>query len=68
MRQKDVMTPEQYIRSNKVGYPLIMLTCCTVIFTLLGALGNGTNRSNIIGQIIGIAVAMFIATVAFVTK
>ena len=68
MRTKDVMTKEQYIRSNKVGYPLIMLTCSIVIVTLLAALGQTTNSSSIFGQIIGIGIAMVIATVAFITK
>ena len=61
------MTREQYIRSNKVAYPMIMLTCIIVIATLLGAMAKGS-AANIIGQIVGIAIAMVIATVAFITK
>jgi len=62
------MTKEQYIRSNKVAYPLIMLTCAIVIVALLGAVTQGADTGNIIGQIVGILVAMAIATVAFITK
>lgn len=62
------MTKEQYIRSNKVAYPLIMLTCAFVIMTLLGAVTQGADTGSIIGQIVGIVVAMVIATVFFLTK
>lgn len=62
------MTKEQYIRSNKVAYPLIMLTCIMVIITLLGAITQGAVTGNIIGQIVGIVIAMAIATIAFVTR
>lgn len=62
------MTKEQYIRSNKVAYPLIMLTCTIVIITLLGALTQGTTAGNVIGQVVGIVIAMAIATVSFVFK
>ena len=62
------MTREQYIRSNKVAYPLIMLTCIIVIVTLLGAITQGSGKGNVIGQIVGIVIAMAIATVAFVAK
>lgn len=60
------MTREQYIRSNKIAYPLIMLTCIIVIITLLGTIAQGA--ANAIGQIVGIVIAMVIATVFFVTK
>lgn len=62
------MTREQYIRSNKVAYPLIMLTCAIVILTLVGAITQGANTGNIIGQIVVIAIAMVIATVSFIVK
>ena len=62
------MTKEQYIRSNKVAYPLILLTCMTVIVTLLGALGQGSAKGSIIGQIIGIVIAMVISTVSFIAN
>jgi len=62
------MTREQYIRSNKVAYPLIMLTCGIVVITLLGAILQGTATGKVVAQIIGIAVAMVIATVSFITK
>lgn len=62
------MNREQYIRSNKVAYPLIMLTCVIVIVTLLGALGQGSAQGSIIGQIVGIVIAMVLATVSFIAK
>lgn len=62
------MTREQYIRSNKVAYPLIMLTCTIVMLTLFGAMAQGTEAGNIVGQIVGIIIAMIIATVSFVTN
>ncbi len=62
------MTKEQYIRSNKVAYPLIMLTCGIVIITLLGALTQGATAGNVIGQMVGIVIAMAIATASFIFK
>ncbi len=62
------MTKEQYIRSNKVAYPLIMLTCAIVILTLLGAITQGSDKGNVIGQIVGIIIAMAIATASFIVK
>jgi len=62
------MTKEQYIRSNKVAYPLIMLSCGIVIMTLLGAITQGANLTSVIIQVVGIAIAMVIATVAFITR
>ena len=62
------MTKEQYIRSNKVAYPLIMLTCTIVILTLVGAITQGSDKGNVIGQIVGIIIAMAIATASFIVK
>jgi len=62
------MTKEQYIRSNKVAYPLIMLTCVIVIITLLGAITQGATAQNAIGQVVGIVIAMAIATASFIFK
>lgn len=62
------MTREQYIRSNKVAYPLIMLTCAVVMITLLGAFGQGSATGSIWGQIIGIIVSMGISTASFLLK
>lgn len=62
------MTKEQYIRSNKVAYPLIMLTCTIVIVTLLGAITQGGVKGGILGQIIGIAISMVLATISFVAN
>ena len=62
------MTREQYIRSNKVAYPLIMITCVFVISILVLSGFNDKFHSGLWGQIIGVAIAMFIATVFFVTK
>ncbi len=62
------MTEEQYKRSSKVAYPMIMVTCGMVVLTLVGALLGGTKTAaaNIITQIVLIVVAMIGATIAFV--
>lgn len=64
------MTEEQYRRSSKVAYPMIMITCGMVILTLVGVLvglapGTGS-ATNLIIQIALIAVAMVIATIAYI--
>ena len=63
-----VMTREQYIRSNKVAYPLIILTCAVVMVTLFGALGQGSATGSVWGQIIGIIISMGISTASFLLK
>ena len=62
------MTREQYIRSNKAAYPLIMLTNMIVIMTLLGAMLTNGVTVNLLIQIVGIAAGMVMATVFFLTK
>lgn len=62
------MTREQYIRSNKVAYPLIMVTCVFVIAILiLSGINNGF-QGNLWQQVIGVLIAMAIATVFFFVK
>ena len=64
------MTEEQYKRSSKVAYPMIMITCGMVILTLLGVLLGATKGNKdvmgIIIQIVLIAVAMVVATIAYI--
>ena len=64
------MTEEQYKRSSRVAYPMIMVTCGMVILTLvgvlLGAVQGSKNTANLIVQIIIIAIAMVIATIAYI--
>ncbi|MBE5946500.1 MAG: hypothetical protein E7259_06110 [Lachnospiraceae bacterium] len=62
------MTREQYIRSNKVAYPLIMVACVFVIGILMLSGFVNEFHSNLIAQIISIMVAMVISTVFFVRK
>ncbi|MBQ7954763.1 MAG: hypothetical protein IJ282_03370 [Lachnospiraceae bacterium] len=62
------MTREQYIRSNKVAYPLVTSTCALVMLTLLGALMNKGLTPDLLIQIVGILAAMAGATFFFITK
>lgn len=62
------MTKEQYIRSNKVAYPLIMITCVCVLSILIFNGFNENAGQNIIAQVVGIIVAMLIATLFFILK
>ena len=62
------MTKEQYIRSNKVAYPLIMITCVCVLSILIFNGFNENAGQNIIAQVVGIIVAMLIATFFFILK
>ena len=61
------MTEEQYRRSSKVAYPLLMITCAMVVATLLAAMTYKGAIPNLIAQVAIIVVAMVIATVAFIT-
>lgn len=62
------MTREQYIRSNKVAYPLIMIACAFVIGLLvISGVRNG-NLGGVWTQVICIVMAMAIATVFFALK
>ena len=60
------MTPEQYKRSSKVAYPMVMITCGMVNLTLLAAMSMKGALVNLITQVAIITVAMLIATVAFI--
>lgn len=62
------MTREQYIRSNKVAYPLIMVTCVLVVSILIFSGVSDGFYSGLWAQIIGIAVAIVVATIAYFTK
>ncbi len=62
------MTPHQYIRSNKSAYPSIMILCSCVILTLVGAINNNGFTANLVIQIVGIVIAMIIATVFFIVR
>ncbi len=58
------MTEEQYKRSNKTVYPSVMICCGMVILTLIGSVINEGASANRLTQIIGIVLAMMIATIA----
>ena len=60
------MTPEQYKRSSKVAYPMVMITCAMVNLTLLAAMSMKGALANLITQVAIITVAMIIATIAFI--
>ena len=64
------MTEEQYKRSSKIAFPMIMATCGMVILTLIGVLtgaAKGTgSTTNLIIQIVLIAIAMIVATIAYI--
>ena len=62
------MTREQFIRSNKAAYPLVMLTNLMVVLTLLGAVAVNGMTANLLLQIIGLVGCMLLATVMFLTK
>lgn len=59
------MTKEQYVRSNKAAYVIVMLTNLTVLLTLLGAMYTNGAAPNLLIQIVGITAAMVLATAAF---
>ena len=58
------MTEEQYRRSSKTVYPSVMICCCMVVLTLMGSVLTDGESANRLIQIIGIALAMVITTVA----
>ena len=60
------MTPEQYKRSSKVAYSMVMITCGMVNITLLAAMSMKGALANLIIQVAIITVAMIIATIAFI--
>ena len=60
------MTPEQYKRSSKVAYPMVMITCAMVNLTLLVAMSMKGAIANLIIQIAIITTAMIIAIIAFI--
>lgn len=45
------MTPEQYKRSSKVAYPMVMITCAMVNLTLLAAMSMKGALVNLITQV-----------------
>lgn len=64
------MTEEQYRRSSKVAYPMIVITCGIVILTLVGVLAGAVEGSSdtigLVMQIVIIALAIIGATIAYV--
>lgn len=62
------MEREQYIRSSKVAYPLIMITCMAVELMLVaGGMKSGFGMNYIL-QIALIAVSMVVNTIFFITR
>ncbi len=65
------MTEKQYIRSSKIAYPGVMITCAFIVLTLISALGFQANKGNttsIYIQIAGIIVSMILATISFLSN
>lgn len=62
------MSREYYIRSNKVVYPMIMITCFLVLVTLLGAVTQSGINFNRGAQIFGIIACMLMGTVFYISK
>lgn len=60
------MTPEQYKRSSKVAYPMVMITCAMVNFTLLAAMSVKGALVNLITQVAIITAAMVVATIGYI--
>ena len=60
------MTGEQYRRSSKVAYPLLMITCFMVVATLVATMMTKGALTNLIVQVAAISVAMVIATIAYI--
>ena len=60
------MTEEQYKRSSKVAYPLLMITCFMVVATLVATMMSKGALTNLIVQVAVITVAMVIATIAYI--
>ncbi len=60
------MTEQQYKRSNKTAYPGVMICCGIVILTLLGSVLSDGATANRVIQIIGVALSMVIATIAYI--
>lgn len=62
------MEREQYIRSSRVAYPAIMVTCFSVLVMLvLGCLRSGAATNQVL-QIVLIVASMVISTIFFITK
>lgn len=59
------MTEEQYIRSSKVAYPTVMVSCGMVLLTLVGTMLMETLYPRLIIQTVFLILAMVIATIAY---
>ena len=62
------MTEEQYKRSGKVAYPVVMVSCSTVLITLLAASLRDQFYSRTIIQMVMILFAMIVATITYLRK
>lgn len=62
------MTEEQYKRSGKVAYPVVMVSCGMVLLTLLVTVLRETLHTRTVIQAVCILLAMLIATLTFLKK
>lgn len=62
------MTEEQYKRSGKVAYPVVMAACGMVLLTLVGSILQDQLYTRTLIQIILIVFAMVVATITYLKK
>ena len=62
------MTEEQYKRSGKVAYPVVMISCGVVLLTLIGAMLQSQVYARTVIQVVILLIAMAVATFTYVKK
>ncbi len=62
------MTEEQYKRSGKVAYPVVMMACGFVLLTLLASMMQSQVQGRTVIQVVILVFAMITATVTYVRK
>lgn len=62
------MTREQFKRSNKIAYPLIVLVNVFVLVTVVATIFRAGATFELIGQTVGIIASIILSTVFYLTK
>lgn len=62
------MTEQQYKRSGKVAYPVVMVSCIMVILTLVYTIIQKGLLTRTLIQMVALSVAMLIATITYLKK
>ncbi len=62
------MTEEQYKRSGKVAYPVVMAACGVVLLTLIVSMLQSTVYTRTVIQIVMVVFAMIVATITYLKK